>query len=96
MRVEWTLVMVILYTMVNTVYGHVNITSRREFTTPSVIEDNFTEYDEMANLTDEEYYNNLVEYITPEKSEWVFIVLHSMVFVVGLIGNALVCVAVYR
>lgn len=95
MLVKWTLV-VMICTMVNTVHGHVNVTGRRESTTPSVAEDNFTEYDEMANLTDEEYYNNLVEYITPEKSEWVFIVLHSMVFVVGLIGNALVCVAVYR
>ncbi|XP_025411369.1 orexin receptor type 2-like isoform X2 [Sipha flava] len=63
---------------------------------PTVVMDNVTEYDETANMTDEEYQNYLVEYITPQKSEWVFIVMHSMVFVVGLIGNALVCVAVYR
>lgn len=62
----------------------------------AAVADNATEYDEMANMTDEEYQNYVVEYITPQKSEWALIVLHSLVFVVGLIGNALVCVAVYR
>jgi len=65
-------------------------------TEPAAVADNATEYDEMANMTDEEYQNFVVEYITPQKSEWALIVLHSLVFVVGLIGNALVCVAVYR
>lgn len=97
MCVEWTWVMMIAFTMTSIVDGHVNITSRLESTTPDTAAvDNVTEYDDLANLTDEEYTNYLVEYITPQKSEWVFIVLHSMVFVVGLIGNALVCVAVYR
>lgn len=94
---KWTWVVLITLTMTGVVDGHVNMTSRRESTTPvTVTVDNITEYDEMTNMTDEEYTNFLVEYITPQKSEWVFIILHSMVFVVGLIGNALVCVAVYR
>lgn len=60
--------------------------------------ENGTEYvDETSNMTDEEYQDYLVDlYIVPQKSEWAFIALHSVVFVVGLIGNALVCVAVYR
>lgn len=60
--------------------------------------ENGTDYeDETSNMTDEEYQDYLVDlYIVPQKSEWVFIALHSIVFVVGLIGNALVCVAVYR
>lgn len=87
----------ITLTMTEVVDGHLNMTSYRESTIPvTVTVDNITEYDEMTNMTDEEYTNFLVEYITPQKSEWVFIILHSMVFVVGLIGNALVCVAVYR
>lgn len=59
---------------------------------------NGTDYeDETSNMTDEEYQDYLVDlYIIPQKSEWVFVALHSIVFVVGLIGNALVCVAVYR
>lgn len=53
--------------------------------------------DETSNMTDEQYQDYLVDtYIVPQKSEWVFIAMHSVVFVVGLIGNALVCVAVYR
>jgi len=76
--------------------GHVNMTIRKESTMPPSTAENVTEYDEMANYTDEEYANYIENYVTPQKSEWVFIVMHSMVFVVGLIGNALVCVAVYR
>ncbi|KAJ1528879.1 hypothetical protein ONE63_007249 [Megalurothrips usitatus] len=35
-------------------------------------------------------------YVFPTKYEWMLIVLHAAVFCVGLIGNALVCAAVYR
>ncbi|KAL0277610.1 UNVERIFIED_CONTAM: hypothetical protein PYX00_004843 [Menopon gallinae] len=34
--------------------------------------------------------------LTPNEYEWVLIVMHVLVFFVGLIGNALVCTAVYR
>ncbi|XP_076629808.1 orexin receptor type 2 isoform X1 [Colletes latitarsis] len=34
--------------------------------------------------------------IYPKFSVWVLIVSHSIIFVVGLVGNALVCIAVYR
>ncbi|RZF42089.1 hypothetical protein LSTR_LSTR006682 [Laodelphax striatellus] len=59
-------------------------------------------YDETANCTndycisDEEYYDMIVQHILPSKSEWLLIALHGVVFFVGLIGNALVCTAVYR
>jgi len=96
MLVRWTLITMIAFSTTCVAKGHVNVTTRRESTVPSYVADNVTEYDDMANYTDEEYHNYLVDYITPQKSEWVFIVMHSMVFVVGLIGNALVCVAVYR
>ncbi|XP_044740242.1 orexin receptor type 1-like [Chrysoperla carnea] len=36
------------------------------------------------------------EVINPSMPEWIFVGAHSIVFLVGLIGNALVCVAVYR
>lgn len=90
-------VMMLVFVVTNEVDGNVNETSRRvSTTTPLSIEYNVTEFDEWANYTDEEYQNFLIDYIKPKKSEWVFIAMHSVVFIIGLIGNALVCVAVYR
>lgn len=51
---------------------------------------------EFCNLTKEEYVRMLQEYIYPQTYEWVLIGTHSAVFVIGLVGNALVCIAVYR
>lgn len=99
---EWTLFFaVIVFVMtVSVADGHVNTTVTTSLPAtiepPTTATNNVSDYDDMANMTDEEYLNFVVDYITPRKSEWVFIVLHSIVFVVGLIGNALVCVAVYR
>ncbi|XP_063629110.1 orexin/Hypocretin receptor type 1-like [Cydia splendana] len=49
-----------------------------------------------CNMTREEYIEMLQEYIYPRPFEWVLITTHAIVFVIGLIGNALVCIAVYR
>lgn len=51
---------------------------------------------EFCNMTEEEYMEMLNEYIYPQSYEWVLIATHAIVFVIGLIGNALVCIAVYR
>lgn len=60
---------------------------------------------EFANVTnctndycipDADYLELMVEHIFPKLSDWVLIAMHSIVFVVGLVGNALVCMAVYR
>ncbi|XP_026750692.3 orexin/Hypocretin receptor type 1-like [Galleria mellonella] len=51
---------------------------------------------EFCNMTREEYIDMLNEYIFPHPYEWVLIATHAIVFVIGLIGNALVCIAVYR
>ncbi|XP_063897609.1 orexin/Hypocretin receptor type 1 [Helicoverpa armigera] len=51
---------------------------------------------EYCNLTRQQYYDMLIEYIFPQPYEWVLIATHAIVFVIGLIGNALVCIAVYR
>ncbi|XP_050668159.1 orexin/Hypocretin receptor type 1-like [Leptidea sinapis] len=51
---------------------------------------------EFCNMTREDYFEMLNDYIYPQPYEWVLIVTHAIVFVIGLIGNALVCVAVYR
>ncbi|XP_053618099.1 orexin/Hypocretin receptor type 1-like isoform X2 [Plodia interpunctella] len=51
---------------------------------------------EFCNMTKEEYLDMLNEYIFPHPYEWVLIATHAIVFVIGLIGNALVCIAVYR
>ncbi|XP_076028725.1 orexin receptor type 2-like isoform X2 [Oratosquilla oratoria] len=62
--------------------------------------DNITGYvDEdvrLGCLSEEDYYLELEDYIFPTPFEWVFIVLNSVVFIVGLVGNFLVCCAVYR
>ncbi|XP_042908623.1 orexin receptor type 2 [Parasteatoda tepidariorum] len=47
-------------------------------------------------VSDEEYIAMIEDYIYPSSAEWVLIILHVIVFVVGLVGNALVCVSVYR
>lgn len=49
-----------------------------------------------CNLTKDEYIELLDDYIFPMPYEWVLIASHMVVFFVGLVGNALVCVAVYR
>ncbi|CAH3945007.1 unnamed protein product [Pieris brassicae] len=51
---------------------------------------------EFCNLSREEYVTMLNEYVYPHTYEWVLIATHTAVFVIGLVGNALVCVAVYR
>ncbi|XP_055383813.1 orexin receptor type 2-like isoform X2 [Condylostylus longicornis] len=37
----------------------------------------------------------LYDYIYPSRSEWILIATHCVVFITGLVGNALVCIAVY-
>lgn len=61
-------------------------------------EDNYTYYKNCSNdycVSYEDYVDMIVDYIFPSKVEWFFIGLHAVVFVGGLVGNALVCVAVY-
>ncbi|KAK7088984.1 orexin receptor type 2-like [Littorina saxatilis] len=43
-----------------------------------------------------EYTSALEEHIFPKSYEWFFIVLYALTFVVGLVGNFLVCFAVWR
>ncbi|XP_061724277.1 orexin receptor type 2-like [Cydia pomonella] len=49
-----------------------------------------------CNITKEEYIDMLNNYIFPKPHEWGLIATHSVIFVVGLVGNALVCIAVFR
>lgn len=44
----------------------------------------------------EDYEDRIRDFIFPQDYEWALIVAHCIVFVVGLVGNALVCVAVFR
>ncbi|PRD30273.1 UNVERIFIED_CONTAM: Orexin receptor type 1 [Trichonephila clavipes] len=47
-------------------------------------------------VPDEDYIDMIEAYIFPSPYEWLLIALHLTVFFVGLIGNALVCISVYR
>ncbi|CAF4873857.1 unnamed protein product [Pieris macdunnoughi] len=49
-----------------------------------------------CNMTREAYFRMIYDYIYPQTYEWVLIATNAIVFVIGLIGNALVCIAVYR
>ena len=40
--------------------------------------------------------DEVLEYIFPEPADWVLIILYLVVFVVGLVGNFLVCFSVWR
>ncbi|XP_045199926.2 orexin receptor type 2-like [Mercenaria mercenaria] len=46
--------------------------------------------------TMEEYMDRLHDFIYPKPSEWVLIVAYALTFFVGLIGNFLVCFAIWR
>ncbi|BFY99600.1 hypothetical protein BsWGS_02640 [Bradybaena similaris] len=42
------------------------------------------------------YYDNLYQHVTPKHYEWAFIFPYLLTFIVGLVGNGLVCFAVLR
>lgn len=53
---------------------------------------NYTDDNETIYLTEE----HLRRFIFPKPWTWILIFFHFVVFVIGIIGNILVCVAVYR
>ena len=46
--------------------------------------------------TMEDYFDRMEDYIYPEPFEWGLIVVYIITFFVGLIGNSLVCFAIWR
>jgi hypothetical protein len=47
-------------------------------------------------ISDDDYLALMENYIFPTPAEWLLIAFHGLVFIAGLIGNALVCAAVVR
>lgn len=47
-------------------------------------------------ISDDAYVDMIQDFVFPTKYEWVLIGLYMIVFVVGVIGNFLVCFAVWR
>ncbi|CAB3388134.1 Hypothetical predicted protein [Cloeon dipterum] len=47
-------------------------------------------------IPDDDYLALMESYIFPTPAEWCLIAFHGLVFIAGLIGNALVCAAVIR
>ncbi|KAK7484040.1 hypothetical protein BaRGS_00024652 [Batillaria attramentaria] len=45
---------------------------------------------------EEQYLDAIEDHIFPNETEWFFVVLYAITFFVGLIGNSLVCFAVWR
>lgn len=53
-------------------------------------------FDGNETLSDDDYLDQIRDFIFPKTWTWVLIFFHSVVFVIGLVGNTLVCIAVYR
>lgn len=47
-------------------------------------------------ISDDDYRDMIENFIYPETSEWVLIVVYSITFLVGVSGNFLVCFALWR
>ncbi|KAK0179112.1 hypothetical protein PV327_007934 [Microctonus hyperodae] len=47
-------------------------------------------------ITDEEYIDLIADFLKPDFYDWLLITMHIIVFIIGIIGNSLVCVAIYR
>ena len=47
-------------------------------------------------VSDEQYLDMITDYISPRPYEWCLIVAYFFVFITGLVGNFLVCFAVWR
>lgn len=47
-------------------------------------------------IDDKDYIVMIEDHLFPSAYEWGLISMHAVVFVVGLLGNAMVCTAVYR
>lgn len=44
----------------------------------------------------DDYFDRMEDFIFPKPGEWVLIVIYTLTFFVGLIGNLLVCFAIWR
>lgn len=79
---------------------HRNMVKRDANTFDSDSEQNVTFVDTVdgynVTYTREEILAEILSYIYPTAWMWVLICFHCIVFIVGLVGNTLVCVAVYR
>lgn len=62
----------------------------------NVIETNVSRLDYEDDMTGTPSTEEILEYIYPKTWTWALIFFHCVVFIVGLVGNCLVCVAVYR
>ncbi|XP_062618302.1 orexin receptor type 2-like [Saccostrea cucullata] len=50
----------------------------------------------IPTITDEEWYREVLEFITPEPQHWILIGLFVVIFLLGIGGNLLVCLAVWK
>ncbi|XP_021705705.1 orexin receptor type 2 isoform X2 [Aedes aegypti] len=89
------------YTIVN-LDNHNDVLCDEEYDTEEYNENCFIDHNVTCvgdplycNLTYDEYRQLLMDYIYPSTAEWILIASHSVVFIMGLVGNALVCIAVY-
>ncbi|CAG9792819.1 unnamed protein product [Diatraea saccharalis] len=83
------------YSYIDKEYGN-NKTEKITPTVNSTTVDECVGLEDYCNMTKEDYVAMLQNYIYPQTYEWILIATHTTVFIIGLVGNALVCIAVYR
>ncbi|XP_033336951.1 orexin/Hypocretin receptor type 1 isoform X1 [Megalopta genalis] len=69
--------------------------SSMDYTDPETY-NNATNCSNVYCISNEEYVDRMMNYIFPKFWDWALIASHTVIFVIGLVGNALVCIAVYR
>ncbi|GFR92005.1 orexin receptor type 2 [Elysia marginata] len=89
----------IVTNLLNTIISSVINASHPDFFNSSANSTNSTNSSDCWNeycWTWDEYDDHILEFIRPKHYEIVFIIIYCITFVVGLVGNALVCFAVWR
>ena len=81
----------------NAVDGTVTkILSNRSFSNDTKLTKDDSVHSPYAYLSDEQFKQLLLDYISPKFYHWIFIVLFFIVFVVGTTGNVMVCYCVWK
>ena len=63
---------------------------------PSMYDQVVTTENDYANYSDERFLKEIKDFVFPKAHHWVFLSLFLVVFIVGIVGNILVCYSVWK
>ncbi|XP_034173685.1 orexin receptor type 2 isoform X1 [Osmia lignaria lignaria] len=92
MLIVWSIMVTILVDATDYLDDYTSV----EYTDESDMDFNATNCSNIYCISNDEYVDRMMNYIFPKLWDWVLIASHGIIFLVGLIGNVLVCTAVYR